>query len=79
MQQILKTLIGILRALLLNQMLDYLHRFEAHGLSSFVEEWNETDYLMNKLISVTTMQESIEAGKGINEQGHLLMKLKMES
>lgn len=61
---------------LLNTMFDYLSRFEKNGLRSFVEEWQQSDWLMNKMIAVTSVNETIQGRvMGINEQGHLLLAL----
>lgn len=79
MQKILNTYIdrNVLCASLINNLLDYLHRFETEGLSSFVDEWKNADCLTNQAITVSNINESIE-GKvmGINEQGHLMLQLK---
>lgn len=62
---------------LINNLLDYLQRFEKHGLLPFVSEWKDTDYLTGKIISVSNVSEIVEGlVMGINEQGHLLLELK---
>jgi BirA family transcriptional regulator, biotin operon repressor / biotin---[acetyl-CoA-carboxylase] ligase len=79
MQKILNTYIdrNALSASLINNLLEYLHRFESHGLAAFVDEWKKADCLTDQIISVTNINESVE-GKviGINEQGHLMLQLK---
>lgn len=67
---------NVLSASLINCLLDYLHRFELHGLQHFLEEWKEADCLTNKMIEVKNVRENTK-GKvvGINEQGHLLLQL----
>lgn len=62
---------------LINNLLDYLQRFEKHGLSTFVSEWRSADSLTDKIISVSNVNETIEGrAVGINDQGHLLLELK---
>jgi BirA family biotin operon repressor/biotin-[acetyl-CoA-carboxylase] ligase len=61
---------------LINRLLDYLQRFNAQGLMSFVEEWNLADCLTGKMIDIKTVHETIRGeARGINEQGHLILKL----
>jgi BirA family transcriptional regulator, biotin operon repressor / biotin---[acetyl-CoA-carboxylase] ligase len=63
-------------ASLLNHVFDYLQRFEAQGLKSFVSEWSEVDSLKNKMIALNHAQGVIEGSvQGINEQGHLLLAM----
>jgi BirA family biotin operon repressor/biotin-[acetyl-CoA-carboxylase] ligase len=79
MQQVLKKYVDRNQVCvhLLNNMFDYLQRFEAVGLSSFVDEWNKADCLTNQWTAVTMLHEVIEGRvQGINAQGHLLMELK---
>jgi BirA family biotin operon repressor/biotin-[acetyl-CoA-carboxylase] ligase len=79
LQKIMNTYVdrNILCASLINNLVEHLQQFETHGLSSFIKEWQSNDCLMGKLIEVKNIQENV-AGKvqGINEQGHLLLKLK---
>lgn len=79
MQQVLKTYVNrnSVCVNLLNNLLDYLQCFAVKGLAPFINEWQHADCLMDKLIAVTNVHETIE-GKvmGINEQGHLLLQLK---
>lgn len=61
---------------IIKNLLDYLNKFDHHGLSIFVNEWMKADYLMNQKIILRTLSHSIEGvAKGINHQGHLLVKL----
>ncbi len=62
---------------LINNLLTYLQRFEAKGFEVFVNEWMQKDSLMKRAIALKVGNQTIE-GKvvGINEQGHLLLKLK---
>lgn len=62
---------------LINNLLDYLQRFEAEGFLPFVEEWKSADCLTDQMISVSNVNEVVEGRvTGVNEQGHLLLELK---
>ena len=62
---------------LLNNIFDYLSRFEKEGLRGFLNEWKESDCYMNKLIAVTSVNDVVQGVvQGINEQGHLLLQMK---
>lgn len=65
-----------LAANLINHLIDYMQQFNQHGFPYFVDEWNETDSLMHQVITIKNVHEKIQ-GKvaGVNEQGHLLLKL----
>jgi BirA family biotin operon repressor/biotin-[acetyl-CoA-carboxylase] ligase len=78
MKKILHTYIdrNILCAQLITQLLHYLQQFNAQGLASFIHEWMRTDCLMNQLITVKNLNQKIEGTViGINELGHLLLRL----
>lgn len=64
-----------LTAQLINHLLDYLQRFEAQGLTAFMNEWRASDYLLGKTISLNQANTQI-TGKvmGINEGGQLLLQ-----
>jgi BirA family transcriptional regulator, biotin operon repressor / biotin---[acetyl-CoA-carboxylase] ligase len=79
LQRVLNTYIdrNDLCARLINNLLDYLHRFETQGFLPFVAEWKSADCLTDQMISVSNVNETIEGRMtGINEQGHLLLQLK---
>jgi len=60
---------------LINQLWNYLNKFEKHGLKSFLSEWEKYDYLKNKKIKLMHGEKSIGGEAcGINDQGHLLVK-----
>jgi len=62
---------------LLNNLFDYLQRFEQEGLLPFVSEWSAADCLTHQWIAVANVNETVEGRvMGINEQGHLLLELK---
>lgn len=61
---------------LLNNLLDYLNRFERQGFLAFMNEWMQMDCLTNQFIAVKNLNQKSEGTvTGINEQGHLLLKL----
>ncbi len=61
---------------LINNLMQYLNKFEALGFEAFIEEWDTLDSLKNKFISLKIFNEKID-GKvlGINAQGYLLLQL----
>lgn len=61
---------------LINNLLNYLRQFEAHGFQHFVNEWMESDCLMHQTITLKNIDKQVK-GKviSVNEQGHLLLKL----
>ncbi len=65
-----------LSARLIMNLLVYLQQFNARGFSPFMNEWVKTDCLTNQWVTVKNINQKIE-GKvtGINEQGHLLLRL----
>jgi BirA family biotin operon repressor/biotin-[acetyl-CoA-carboxylase] ligase len=54
-------------AALINCLVDYLERFAEFGLTDFMDEWKQKDYLFGKPYSTGL-------GAGINEQGNLLLR-----
>jgi BirA family transcriptional regulator, biotin operon repressor / biotin---[acetyl-CoA-carboxylase] ligase len=65
---------NILCATLINTLFTYLERFEKNGLTDFINEWNQTDYLFNQptaLVHANTQLSGI--GRGINQYGHLVL------
>lgn len=62
-------------ASLANHLFSYLKKFESQGLSAFIKEWNDGDYLFNRDITLNHVDSKITGiANGINEQGHLLLK-----
>lgn len=62
---------------LINHLVTYLKTFETKGLSSFIHEWNDMDYLINKDISLKNNNKKIVGtAMGIDRLGHLILKLK---
>lgn len=60
---------------LIQQMHDYLRRFEHHGLSKFIDEWNALDCLRGHSITLHGIAESVSGQvQGISQQGHLQLK-----
>lgn len=62
---------------LIYYLFNHLRQFEQQGLSSFIEDWVQADYLMNKEISLYHLGLSRKIhGQviGLNDQGHLLLK-----
>ncbi len=58
-----------------NTLIDYLEKFNQHGLLFFMDEWRSVDYLFNKNITVKNSQsKSSGVAKGINDQGFLLLE-----
>jgi len=64
-------------ALLINNLMSYLKRFEEHGLSDFMEEWKMADYLQAQEIKLDNIHRKVSGQvQGIDQHGHLLLKLK---
>lgn len=67
---------NILIASLMNQLIVDLHHFSQHGLQPLLDEWTQYDALFGKTVTIKmNEQEFIGIAKGINERGHLLIKL----
>lgn len=61
---------------LIQSILKYVRRFEQHGLFVFMEEWKEADILAGKKVILHRSHDQISGTVfGINDQGHLLLKL----
>ena len=61
---------------LLNNLFAYLQQFAAKGFPSFMEKWKEVDYLRGQTIQLVNAKKKISGNvKGIDQHGHLLMKL----
>jgi len=65
---------NILCSKLLDNLINYIKRFETHGFEDFLNEWRENDGLLNKVVSLKT-GDLTYTGKvsGINNHGHLLI------
>ncbi len=63
-------------AKLINQLLLSYQQFESDGLGSFIDKWNEIDYLKHQRVTLYQANEVI-SGKylGINDDGALLIEL----
>jgi BirA family biotin operon repressor/biotin-[acetyl-CoA-carboxylase] ligase len=67
---------NVLAASLMDNVLKYLQRFEAHGFADFMDEWAKEDCLLHQAISLHHLKETVSGHvAGVNEQGHLLLKL----
>lgn len=62
--------------LLIQNLLEYVSRFEQQGFSIFAEEWEKFDGLIKKIVTLDYLRQQI-SGKvvGINPKGHLLIQL----
>lgn len=62
--------------LLIENLLDYLQRFNDFGFVAFLDEWKKVDGLYNKMITLQSFNENfLGRVMGINAQGHLLLEL----
>ncbi|MBX3708304.1 MAG: biotin--[acetyl-CoA-carboxylase] ligase [Gammaproteobacteria bacterium] len=61
---------------LIDNLIDYLHRFDTQGFSPFISEWMGADCLTDQVVTIKNVNQSV-VGKvaGINEQGHLMLSL----
>jgi BirA family biotin operon repressor/biotin-[acetyl-CoA-carboxylase] ligase len=60
--------------LLLNELLENLPLYSKKGLTAFIDEWRQHDFLAGKEVIVYTSEASIIGwAQGINEQGELLV------
>ena len=62
---------------LMNNLVDFLEKFEANGFSYFLPMWQEYDYLMGKLISVIKPSPNhtmLGFAKGVSQRGELLLE-----
>lgn len=67
-------------ALLLQHLLDYVHRFAQEGFSVFSEEWAASDSLLHQTVTLDYMSHHISGeAVGINSKGHLLIRFPDES
>jgi BirA family biotin operon repressor/biotin-[acetyl-CoA-carboxylase] ligase len=67
---------NIIVAQLINQLMDDLKIFSEQGFAPFLNDWKKFDVLFDKSITIQ-MGDQIFHGiaKGLNEQGHLFLKL----
>lgn len=64
-------------AKLIEQLLNYLEKFNKKNLKNFLEEWNKRDYLKNQPIRLSSDHAIFEGvGDGINDLGQLILKMK---
>ena len=67
---------NVLIAALINQLLIDLNTFSQQGFEPFLKEWNHYDLLYNKSITLKMgNHEFTGIAQGLNENGHLLVKL----
>lgn len=63
-----------LAGLLVNELLNGLAKYKAEGLFTFIDEWQQHDFLSGKKVTVHTPDRNILGiAQGINEQGELLV------
>lgn len=61
--------------ILVQSLLEHLHRFGQYGFQDFIEEWKKTDALANKKVTLDCNSHLISGeALGINAQGHLLLQ-----
>lgn len=60
---------------IINNILLYYKKFEKDGFRVFIQEWDDHDILLNKVISITEDSKIFEGRSlGINSEGNLLLK-----
>ncbi len=65
---------------LLRETKVYLDRFQQHGLSEFMQEWQALDCLQGKAITLNNLGKKIDGTvKGINQLGHLQLQMPDQS
>jgi BirA family biotin operon repressor/biotin-[acetyl-CoA-carboxylase] ligase len=63
-------------SLVLNEIIQSLVLFQEQGFSPFMDSWKSFDLAYGKIVSLITSLGTIQGiGRGINEQGHLLLEL----
>lgn len=66
---------NLICATLIKQLESKLGRFEAEGLSPFIEEWKQFDVYLGKQVSLSSAAGSVEGiYQGIGESGELLLQ-----
>lgn len=64
-----------LASVLINQLSTHLIRFTKEGLTPYLEQWRNYDYLINKSITIQSGNQVIEGlALGIDKSGSLLIK-----
>jgi BirA family transcriptional regulator, biotin operon repressor / biotin---[acetyl-CoA-carboxylase] ligase len=64
-----------LAALLLNHLIAGLTEFQAHGMKSFLNEWQRLDSFQEKMVTLMSSQHEFTGiMKGISERGELLLE-----
>lgn len=67
---------NLLVSKLIDEVLSSIEIYEKSSLNTFLEKWDSYDYLKNKkLILISGKHEFIGIANGINQQGHLVLKL----
>lgn len=60
---------------MINNLLLYYKKFEKEGFSSFIQEWNDYDILLNQVVRITEDSKIFEGTSlGINSEGNLVLK-----
>lgn len=60
---------------ILTVLLNHLHRFLHAGLSSFMQNWQESDYLFGQHVKISTSGGSVKGvARGINKDGQLCLE-----
>ncbi len=66
-----------LAGILLDKLITNLSVFQHKGIAEFINAWNDLDYLSGRETSVKSIAATVTGiAQGINEQGHLLLKMK---
>lgn len=68
---------NVIAGTLLDFLIAYLIQFSKSGLSKFIVQWKEKDYLKGKKVKVVTgIQSLVGIARGIDNQGGLLLETK---
>jgi len=71
---------NVIAGTLLDFLIAYLIKFSTSGLSKFVAEWNEKDYLAGKRVQVATSEKRLTGiARGIDNQGRLLLETQKDT
>jgi BirA family biotin operon repressor/biotin-[acetyl-CoA-carboxylase] ligase len=66
---------NILTAKLIDTLINYVSRFFAHGITEFMQDWQQRDCLVDKDICIINgKHKTCGTYAGINEKGHLKIK-----
>lgn len=67
---------NLVAAALIRELQNYLQCFEREGFAAFTDEWMAAEVMTGQQVTVKTVNETATGEvKGINAQGHLLMKM----